>query len=422
MSGVRPFYKWSRKTIQYHQRNQTDSSFTPLYRNFPWYKKPHKRIISKVKNKANTIDLTPQQQLLLQRELIDLAKVQAQKELKHINFDVSLSGIPGTNIKTDTQIQQLREKIACWTQGSWKPFKKTKQQLLNHVQDPLYATCDKQFYKKNQHSSNQDLLVRPETQYQWVPSSASSTTCPLQYNATPNQWCSLLNGRHILLVGDLLQYQLHEIFLDALRDGPTVCFGELNCKDHTLCSIPDTRLRYLRNDILLNNPKHVDNEGHPSGSIITWPFVASNILKAYPIVILNRSPVIETDEQFITSLVRTMAHIRKTTPNTLIIYRSSPIGHPYCDDADTPLGKELTRDELKKLPFGWSELDRRNQIAKAIIEEAGGIFIDLASLVNVRPDGHVGKQDCTRYCIPGPLDSWMDVLYQLFKELDKYEK
>lgn len=113
-----------------------------------------------------------------------------------------------------------------------------------------------------------------------------------------------------------------------------------------------------------------------------------------------------------------MVHIRKTTPNTLIIYRSSPIGHPYCDDADAPLKKELTDDELKKLPFGWSELERRNQIAKAIIEEAGGIYIDLASLVNVRPDGHVGKQDCSRYCIPGPLDSWMDVLYQLFRELD----
>ncbi|KAI9301900.1 hypothetical protein BJ944DRAFT_270773 [Cunninghamella echinulata] len=384
------------------------TSFMPLYRDFPWYKQPHNRFL--FKGEASTIDLTLQQRQQLQYDLIDKAKQQTQKSLASIGY-VPL-GIPGTNVQTEQQVKVLREKIACWTQGSWQPVKKSKQQLLNHVQDPLYAMCDKNFYKKNKDPQ----MVRPETQYQWVPS-LSSSMCPLQYHATPDQWCSLLNGRHILLVGDLLQYQLHEIFLDTLRDGPTVCFGELNCKDHTLCSKPDTRLRYLRNDILLNNPKHVQNNGHPAGSIITWPFVASNILKAYPILILNRSPIIESDEDFITSLIRTMAHIRKTTPETLIIYRSSPIGHPYCNDANAPLTQPLTEEEWKRLPYGWSELERRNQIAKSIVEEAGGIFIDLAALVNVRPDGHVGNQDCIRYCIPGPLDSWMDVLYQLFKEL-----
>jgi hypothetical protein len=179
----------------------------------------------------------------------------------------------------------------------------------------------------------------------------------------------------------------------------------------------DSRLRYLRNDILSDNRRHDNNNGAPSGSIVTWPFVASNILKAYPILVLNRSPINEDDDSFITSLIQTMAYIRRTAPDILILYRSSGIGHPHCDAADAPLTKPLTDDELKRLPFGWAELERRNAIARAIVEEAGGVFVDLAALTDRRPDGHVGGHDCLRYCIPGPLDPWMDVLYQVFSAL-----
>jgi len=49
-------------------------------------------------------------------------------------------------------------------------------------------------------------------------------------NVDAQHWCQVLRGRHLLVVGDLVQYQLHELFLDTLRDGPAVCFGELNCK------------------------------------------------------------------------------------------------------------------------------------------------------------------------------------------------
>ncbi|KAI8099788.1 uncharacterized protein BX664DRAFT_322119 [Halteromyces radiatus] len=395
-------------TNRTHLDNQSPSSFTPLYRDFPWYKEPHPRVT--MIGNASTTHLTTTERINLQQSLVDQAKLQAKLAFQKVPFHQP-GGIPGSSLKTSTTVNDLRAKIDCWTKGQWIPS--TSDQLIHHVQDPLYATCDKRFYK-----THSPLEFRPETQYQWQPlgdkSMCSQTVLP---RATPSQWCQVLNGRHILLVGDLVQYQLHEIFLDSLRDGPTVCFGELNCKDHTICSEADTRLRYLRNDILADNRRHNNNDGAPSGSVITWPFVASNILKAYPILILNRSPVVEDDETFITSLIQTMTTIRRMTPDALIIYRSSAIGHPYCDDASAPLTKPLTDDEKKRLPFGWAELDRRNAIARTIVEEAGGVYVDLAALVESRPDGHVGGRDCLRYCIPGPLDAWMDILYQVFAAL-----
>jgi hypothetical protein len=159
-------------------------------------------------------------------------------------------------------------------------------------------------------------------------------------------------------------------------------------------------------------------KGHPRGDVIEWPFAISSIIKNYPILMLNRAPVLETDDQFIRGLIDTVQFVRDNHPETLIIYKSTSIGHPHCDDATEPLEKHLTDAEQRKLPFGWSELSRRNAMARAIVEGAGGVFIDLAALTDLRPDGHIGGQDCLRYCLPGPLDSWAQILYHVFLALE----
>lgn len=128
--------------------------------------------------------------------------------------------------------------------------------------------------------------------------------------------------------------------------------------------------------------------------------------------------MIESDQEFIKGLIETLRTIRKANPSSLILYRSTGIGHPFCDDATEPLEAPLSDQELKSLPFGWSEVSRRNAIARVIVEAAGGVFIDLAALTDLRPDGHVGGQDCMRYCMPGPLDSWAQILYQVFLGLE----
>lgn len=149
---------------------------------------------------------------------------------------------------------------------------------------------------------------------------------------------------------------------------------------------------------------------------IEWPFVTKNILDAYSVMIINRSPVLEDDETFARELIETLRTIREGAPDMFIIYRSTWIGHPHCDEATEPLLEPLSEEQMMTLPYGWSHAQRRNAIARAIVQEAGGLFIDMAALLNVRPDGHVGGQDCLRYCIPGPLDTWAQILYNVFLE------
>lgn len=136
-------------------------------------------------------------------------------------------------------------------------------------------------------------------------------------------------------------------------------------------------------------------------------------------MILSRTAVIGDDDILFTRrLIQALKVIRETSPDALVIYKSSFIGHPFCDDATEPLSKSLTDEQLRNLPFGWSETARRNAIAKTVVEAAGGLYIDFANMMDKRPDGHVGKGDCSRYCIPGPLDATMQVLYHVFLALD----
>ncbi|OBZ80919.1 hypothetical protein A0J61_11033 [Choanephora cucurbitarum] len=378
---------------------------TRLSHDLPWYTQAHPSLsLLQQYPEYTTTHLSTQQRQTLQENMVTRAQTAAREVFKDIK------GIRGSSVYADRPeaSRQFRSLVDCWTTGEWIPLNQSAHWTMPHFQDPLYGSCDRKHRKTGAQG------VREAVGYRW-----QSKCDSLEIDSA--NWCQVLNGRHMMLVGDLVQYQLHDVFLDSLRDGPAICFGELNCKDHTVCTAPypDTRLRYLRNDILSTRRKMNANKGHPTAEIIEWPFASATLQKHYPILILNRSPVRESDETFIKELIHTLRALRDgPAANSLIIYRSSGIGHPFCDDATGPLKEPLGDDVLRKLPFGWSELRRRNAIARAIVEAAGGVFVDLAALTDVRPDGHVGGHDCVRYCIPGPLDGWAQVLYQVFLGLE----
>ncbi|KAI8982209.1 hypothetical protein BDF20DRAFT_834853 [Mycotypha africana] len=381
-----------------------DSNYQELRFDFPWYKTPHPALDALQNPQHTTTKLSEKKRDELTKKMIDRAlevfRVNNKKKMK-------FEGILGSVFKDQNSTQAFRDLVDCWTTGEW--VRSDSHFIMPHFQDAIYGKCDKRFRKEG----GQEGEYRDAVKWVW------KSKCDVQMPFQRERLCDVLRGRHILLVGDLVHYQMHEVLLDSMRNGPTVCFGELNCKDHTLCEAePKVNMRYLRNDLLSVRQKMYQNHGHPKADVIEWPFTQTTILRTYPIVILSRGLVHESDEAFIDGLVDAIQTIRKQYPKTLVIYRSTSIGHPYCDDATGPLKKPLSDKELKRLPFGWSELKRRNQIARAIVEAAGGLFVDLAALEDLRPDGHIGGNDCLRYCIPGPLDSEIQILYQIFLGLE----
>ncbi|KAI9248482.1 hypothetical protein BDA99DRAFT_446149 [Phascolomyces articulosus] len=401
-------------------KNRT-SFISDSRRALPWYKIPHRSIPSS----TMTSHLSTEERMELHQRMAQQARTKAIEA-----FGDRYAGyIPGSIIQTQDQADAIRALVACWTRGKWVPVTVPKQEPIKHFQDPLYGSCDNKFYKTHPRPPEEITnntttpwssvnitpdMYRDAVKYVWQPA------CDLPVETVdPELWCRVLRGRNIALVGDLVHYQMHEILLDVLRDGPVVCYGEMSCKEHTICSKPKTTtLQYVRNDLLSPNRRVNKAQGHPSASIIDWPFVYGIVQKRNNIFIVNRAPVVEDDATFITQLIESMQVLRRTRPNALVIYRSTGIGHPYCNDAQGPLAAPLTDLERQELPYGWSEQTRRNAMAKEIVEAAGGLYLDLAALTDMRPDGHIGGQDCLRYCIPGPLDAWVQVLYNVMLGLE----
>ncbi|KAI8146518.1 hypothetical protein BJV82DRAFT_598825 [Fennellomyces sp. T-0311] len=189
-------------------RNQT-SFINDARLALPWYKEPHKTIRSTM-----TSHLSPSQRIELSVRRVSEARDKARQV-----FNNTFEGIiPGSIIKTQDQAQALRSLVDCWTRGRW--VKANVVSPIRHFQDPIYNACDNKFYKTHDKSQHRDAVT-----YRWQPS------CPLPATTIdPQNWCRAMRGRYIALVGDLVQYQMHELLLDVLRDGPVVCYGELSCR------------------------------------------------------------------------------------------------------------------------------------------------------------------------------------------------
>lgn len=186
----------------------------------PWYKQSYKAISKAAfdpDHAFTTEHLTTEERRALQERMVGIAQSMAQEAFGN-KYD---GRIPGTILDTQDQVDAMRSLVNCWTRGRWVKSSSNRTSLLRHFQDPLYGSCDAKFYKT--HGKNEQ---REAVKYTWEPS------CPLPMTTVdPQQWCGgALKGRNLMLVGDLAQYQMHEILLDALRDGPVVCYGELNCK------------------------------------------------------------------------------------------------------------------------------------------------------------------------------------------------
>ncbi|GJJ72015.1 hypothetical protein EMPS_04372 [Entomortierella parvispora] len=308
---------------------------------------------------------------------------------------------------------------------------------------------------------------------------------------SPEDFCSLLGPRHIVLVGDLIHWQLHDSIMYNMFDTPQACYGDLACHigvGHPLCPLPDdVRLKFVRNDQLstVRLRKSKGNETKTQDPV-EMPWLKDVKLK--DTIILGATHHAPKDQLFRRQLADALIKIRIKRPEALIIYRNNPVGHPECPSkangfnshkdqerqrtieklklkqkykqqwqqrqqqqqqqinstappsppkkkwtrithdnltfaaAPKPFDQDIPLGDMLDYPLNWAHYDRQNNIAKVIVEAAGGIYWNVATMTNMRPDGHVGGQDCLGYKRPGPTDEWAVSLYNMFKTIDQVER
>ncbi|KAG8384791.1 hypothetical protein BUALT_Bualt04G0155200 [Buddleja alternifolia] len=92
--------------------------------------------------------------------------------------------------------------------------------------------------------------------------------------------------------------------------------------------------------------------------------------------------------------------------------------------------RPIEREEVNE---GGSDLEYRKiqveeiENAKSAGEESGNMFeiLDVTEIMSMRPDGHPGVywgnrwmkgySDCIHWCLPGPIDTWNELLFEMIK-------
>lgn len=136
------------------------------------------------------------------------------------------------------------------------------------------------------------------------------------------------------------------------------------------------------------------------------------------VLVLNRGAHYTRSKKFAFQLEATLRALRKLHPGILVVYRASVPGHADCQKYSAPIKEP---QDGAHLPYNWGALRLQNVIAKEIVERHGGVFMDVEHQTSLRPDGHFatmeGKIDCLHYCSPGPMDTWVQMLFNVLRLL-----
>lgn len=177
-----------------------------------------------------------------------------------------LVGLPGTAISSRAEASALQAYLDCVSStGEWvyEPegitLAKTGTSLTVHKQEARYAACDKRFYKGDARGdgagSEPAWEVRESLKWSWRASPTCEAIAPPSLEPSagerartallPSRYrlCELLEGKHLLLVGDTTQWSLHDLLLDWTTLKPQTCYGDRYCMAHALCSDILTRGR-----------------------------------------------------------------------------------------------------------------------------------------------------------------------------------
>jgi len=124
----------------------------------------------------------------------------------------------------------------------------------------------------------------------------------------------------------------------------------------------------------------------------------------------------------------TLEAVREMYPDLLILWRNSPAGHPHCERFSRPLRARPQAQMAGKgeVPAAWGRHAEMNAAVKPLLKEYGVVYMDVDAATALRPDGHHmkldGTVDCRHYCMPGPLDHWVDLLHNILLLLNHYSE
>lgn len=234
-------------------------------------------------------------------------------------------------------------------------------------------------------------------------------------------------NNNILVVGDSINHELQWTLLNNLLMGtpnltatpPSLSSvrswqGPQVCED-VLGAGRGFTVGFVRNDRLSAVREPVDDGW---SNVLEWPWVPLLRPWAVRVLLLNRGAHYAPDAALAAELDDTLGLLRRLHPRRLLVLlRNTPPGHRGCGDA--PPAPLRERQPPADLPpdWHWGEFARQNGLVEVVARRHGVVYVDVDAALSLRADGHIDANDCLHYCLPGPLDHVVHLLYNIFLAL-----
>ena len=208
------------------------------------------------------------------------------------------------------------------------------------------------------------------------------------------------------------------------------------------------RITFSRNDLLVLNPRYFAFFLRFDGNVKLHPF-AEKAGRDADIVLLGTghhfpSFVNSLSERFGAKMPpNAFFHLNLNSTLAQIVNRRQRYGHhpsstmlissvipvPGCRRFTRPLSladslyaqSAAITPEFVGLRLFWDGVLKQNTIAQWLAMEHGVSFLDISALSLMRPDGQMArfspKNDCLHSCLPGPVDTWIQLGFNLWEGL-----
>lgn len=183
------------------------------------------------------------------------------------------------------------------------------------------------------------------------------------------------------------------------------------------------RLSFIRNYYLGLNRKDVSFERE-----MIKPFIPFLERHRGSVVLLNRGAHFKPNDETLKKLTELFTYLRQKHADALVIFRDTPAGHldhskyqqsiPFTPkDAQVVRSKQTTNPLYKQYKYGSFNL--QNDLVRQLIQKTFPeiIFMDVSNSTNLRFDSHT---DPVHYCIPGPIDHWVQKLTDVLLVANAY--
>lgn len=325
----------------------------------------------------------------------------------------------GSSDHSTTQKQSLctREQIR---RGHWKPLQLQKPPYVS--EEPWESTC----YRRNGSREGQ-LEELPFRDWEWtVDDETEKDNGCLFAPFDVDSFCELNSNRTVAFLGDSLTWQQFNslnLLLDAndeIREKALIKTDACN---------ESTKLIWMR-----------DNYATAAGM--------DRIIQISDpdVIVFNRGAHFTNNSILAMELNATLARSlkwqqecqeRNDKQDCLLVWRTTAPGFPDCDSVPGPISalNQSMAEALisnpsnpwceanpKRQEFHWWDFAEQNELAEHLIQNQRDTnplfrisFIDFYEMAILRPDNHIGKQDCLHWCLPGPPDAANAVLLHEMK-------